>query len=248
MGLFPTDAVNGQQVTNTRGTVFEYNAAGNYWFVVFITDVYTQAQVDALLHTRLHIITDILDHSATNHRLFYSDGAGHVIELAFGADGTVLTSTGIATAPAFEAAAGGNGGITYSPPLHFNASSGWSEDGWYWFISHSATGESIYAIYICNETGTYYVDIAHYSTGAPRTDLGTISVGAYTHGEAISRTNLLDAEAMSLVNAAANICYIKSSTSSFALTKGDIVSVKWSKTNNVGANSLVIEGIYLRIT
>lgn len=55
MGLFPTDAVNGQQVTNTRGTVFEYNEAGNYWFIVFETDVYTQAQIDAhrtLQHNR----------------------------------------------------------------------------------------------------------------------------------------------------------------------------------------------------
>lgn len=39
---------------------------------------------------------------ATAHRLFYSDGSGNVTELAFGADGTVLTSTGTTSAPAFE--------------------------------------------------------------------------------------------------------------------------------------------------
>jgi hypothetical protein len=66
----------------------------------------TAAQITAL-HTRLHAITDILDHSANNHKIFYSDGAGHIIELALGADGEVLTSTGAATAPAFEAAGGG---------------------------------------------------------------------------------------------------------------------------------------------
>jgi len=68
----------------------------------------TDAQL-AALHARLHTMVNILDHSATNHRLFYSDGAGHIIELAFGDDGEVLTSTGVATAPAFEAPTGGGG-------------------------------------------------------------------------------------------------------------------------------------------
>ena len=42
----------------------------------------------------------------TAWRVFYSDTNGDVTELGFGADGTVLTSTGAATAPAFEAAGG----------------------------------------------------------------------------------------------------------------------------------------------
>jgi len=65
------------------------------------------------LHTRLHAITDVLDHSASNWKLFYSDGAGHVIELALGADGEVLTSTGAASAPAFEAAGGAGASEAY---------------------------------------------------------------------------------------------------------------------------------------
>jgi len=52
MGLFPTDAVNGQRVTNTKGTVFEYDDVDNKWFIVFETDVYTQDQVDALVDTK----------------------------------------------------------------------------------------------------------------------------------------------------------------------------------------------------
>jgi len=34
MGLFPTDAVNGQQVTNTKGTTFEYDDVDDKWFIV----------------------------------------------------------------------------------------------------------------------------------------------------------------------------------------------------------------------
>jgi len=60
-------------------------------------------------HTRLHAMTDVLDHSSGNWKVFYSDDGGTVHELALGGDGTVLTSTGAATAPAFEAAAAGGG-------------------------------------------------------------------------------------------------------------------------------------------
>lgn len=34
MGLFPTDAVNGQQVTNANGTTFEYVAVDDKWVIV----------------------------------------------------------------------------------------------------------------------------------------------------------------------------------------------------------------------
>lgn len=69
-------------------------------------DYYTQAAVDALLHTRLHSIVNALDHSANTWNVFYSNGAGALVELALGADGTVLTSTGAASAPAFETGSG----------------------------------------------------------------------------------------------------------------------------------------------
>ncbi|BDI54908.1 MAG: baseplate/adhesin [Thorarchaeia virus VerdaV2] len=72
---------------------------------------YTEAEVNGLLHTRLHAITEIHDHSANNHKIFHSDGAGHVIELALGLDGQVLTSTGAASAPAFEAPAAGGAAL-----------------------------------------------------------------------------------------------------------------------------------------
>jgi hypothetical protein len=51
---------------------------------------------------------------ASNHRLFYSDGSGNVVELAFGAAATVLTSNGASSAPSFQAAPGG-GGTTVEP-------------------------------------------------------------------------------------------------------------------------------------
>lgn len=50
------------------------------------------------------------DHTSfANWKVIYTDGSGDQQELALGADGTVLTSTGAAGAPAFEAAAGGGG-------------------------------------------------------------------------------------------------------------------------------------------
>lgn len=51
------------------------------------------------------------DHTEfANWKVIYTDGSGDQQELALGADGEVLTSTGASSAPAFEAAAGGNGG------------------------------------------------------------------------------------------------------------------------------------------
>lgn len=73
----------------------------------------TSAQITAL-HIRLHAITDVLDHSANTHKVFYSDGEGHVIELALGTDGQVLKSSGIDSPPAFEdEAAGGISQATF---------------------------------------------------------------------------------------------------------------------------------------
>jgi hypothetical protein len=64
-------------------------------------------------HTRSHTLTSASDHTGTADRVIYVDHAGAVQELALGADGTVLTSTGAATAPAFEAAPGG--GVATDP-------------------------------------------------------------------------------------------------------------------------------------
>lgn len=61
-------------------------------------------------HTRSHAVTGASDHTAGNHKLFYSDGAGAVQELAHGAtSGHVLTSNGASSAPSWQAAAGGGG-------------------------------------------------------------------------------------------------------------------------------------------
>ena len=53
-------------------------------------------------------LTDFVEQ--TTWVVLYTDGSGDVNELALGADGEVLTSTGAASAPAFEA--GGGGGAT----------------------------------------------------------------------------------------------------------------------------------------
>lgn len=56
-------------------------------------------------HTRLHTMTSALDHSASNWKVFYSDGSGQVQELTLGAANTVLTSAGATSAPTFSAPA-----------------------------------------------------------------------------------------------------------------------------------------------
>src|SRR3990167_6762092 len=61
----------------------------------------------AQLHDRSHAMTGASDHTAGNWKVFYSNGTGAVTELALGADGEVLTSTGATGAPAFEAVVGG---------------------------------------------------------------------------------------------------------------------------------------------
>jgi hypothetical protein len=45
--------------------------------------------------------------TAGNHKVFYSNGSGQVVELALGAANTVLTSGGESAAPTFAAASGG---------------------------------------------------------------------------------------------------------------------------------------------
>ncbi len=53
-------------------------------------------------YTRLHTMTSTSDHSAGNHKLFYSDGDGHIQELTNGAADKVLTSNGATSAPSWE--------------------------------------------------------------------------------------------------------------------------------------------------
>lgn len=64
-------------------------------------------------HNRLHEMTNVLDHEAGNYKVFYSDGSGHVQELALGADGTFLKSQGASAAPTFEEPAASVFGTQY---------------------------------------------------------------------------------------------------------------------------------------
>jgi len=60
------------------------------------------------LHNRSHLMTSTSDHSATNWRMFYSDGSGEIQELSFGTNGYRLTSNGPSAAPTWESVAGGH--------------------------------------------------------------------------------------------------------------------------------------------
>ncbi len=55
------------------------------------------------LHNQSHAITSSSDHTATPWRLFYSDGSGNISEMNLGTNGQVLKSTGLTTAPLWQA-------------------------------------------------------------------------------------------------------------------------------------------------
>jgi hypothetical protein len=59
-------------------------------------------------HNRSHTMTSTSDHTAGNYKVFYSDGAAAVQELALGLSGEVLYSNGAAAAPYFGALPAGS--------------------------------------------------------------------------------------------------------------------------------------------
>jgi hypothetical protein len=65
------------------------------------------------LHDRSHGITSTSDHTAGNHKVFYSNGSGEIVELALGDSGKVLQSNGATSAPTWETPASG-GTKTYA--------------------------------------------------------------------------------------------------------------------------------------
>jgi len=60
---------------------------------LFVTDQ------DTRLHARSHAMTGTSDHTAGNHKLFYSNGSGQVVELPLGVLRSVLMSMGASSAP-----------------------------------------------------------------------------------------------------------------------------------------------------
>lgn len=64
------------------------------------------------LHARLHAMGGTLDHNAGTHKIFYSDAAGQVQEVALGANGTYLKSVGATSVPQFASAGVGPSVIT----------------------------------------------------------------------------------------------------------------------------------------
>lgn len=102
----PTVHGNGSHSSTfiTASGVTYANLNGNGDVGVGATQVAVGNHGHAQLHTRLHAITDVLDHSAGNWKVVHTNGAGQVIELALGVAGTVLQSNGPAAAPSFSAA------------------------------------------------------------------------------------------------------------------------------------------------
>lgn len=56
-------------------------------------------------------MTSTSDHTAGNWKVFYSNGSGELIELALGADGTLLRSGGTSAAPSFDTVASGSSNL-----------------------------------------------------------------------------------------------------------------------------------------
>jgi hypothetical protein len=104
---------NDGKVGSTSGLPLKTGTAGVVEAGAFGTGAGEFAQGnDSRFHTRSHTITSTDDHTAGNHKVFYSNGSGQLVELALGADGTVLQSNGATSAPTFETPAGGGGSGT----------------------------------------------------------------------------------------------------------------------------------------
>ena len=121
------------------------DAAGAVAAIEADNTIYTKNEVDGLIHTRLHAITDVLDHSANNHKIFYSDGSNHIIELALGAEGKVLKAHGNA-APTWENDETGEVGTgrsttgIFQVPLSINNGATWNSG----CVVLDAVGEDCY--------------------------------------------------------------------------------------------------------
>jgi len=106
-------------VTVTDSAEINFTLTGQDITASLVASSVDESKLDASVNASLDLADTsvqpndpVTDLNATAHRLFYSDGSGNITELAFGADGTVLTSTGTTTAPAFETPTGGGGGVT----------------------------------------------------------------------------------------------------------------------------------------
>jgi hypothetical protein len=68
---------------------------------VYDTDTSAWESMGGTTHSQQHSMTSTSDHTAGNHKLFYSDGSGQVQELALGAANAPLLGGGASSAPAF---------------------------------------------------------------------------------------------------------------------------------------------------
>lgn len=105
---------NVETVSTTNGVVFEGSAADANELTLIagvltadrtitLPDATGTVALTSDLHTRSHTMTSTSDHTAGNWKVFHSNGSGQVIELALGANGTVLKSNGTGAAPTFDA-------------------------------------------------------------------------------------------------------------------------------------------------
>jgi len=111
MGLFPTDANNLDEVTNANGTTFQYILADDKWIIIPNVDVYTEAEVDALLHVAVTVNAPII--LTAQDIEIKNDVGAQITEIDTGVlselDTTVPTSKTV-----FDAVAGGAGGAQYA--------------------------------------------------------------------------------------------------------------------------------------
>jgi hypothetical protein len=103
-----TDSTLTSERVLTAGTALGFVDAGagstltvNVSLGTGATDAAAGNHTHSQLHDRSHAITGTSDHTATNWRLFHSNGSGQVVELALGSAGQSLLSNGASAAPSF---------------------------------------------------------------------------------------------------------------------------------------------------
>ncbi len=80
-------------------------------------------------HVRLHLMNSVSDHSATNWRMFYSNGMGSVSELELGNSGQILQSNGNSAAPSWTTMATESDGVIGNEVLDASAGGGLLRSG-----------------------------------------------------------------------------------------------------------------------
>lgn len=130
-------------------------------------------------------------------------------------------------------------------PGNIFGSNGFTQGLSFWSVANSDTNADIGCFWISQQTSAgWKILIVSTSTVASRTDSGLIRAGTGGAEEPATDSSLFFNVNFDLVHSDGND-YAFTTSSTFSLTKGKHIRMKWNKDNNAGSGDLRIHGIYL---